>query len=209
MTHLLTKYPFSEADIALPEVQAFHCGDEPWDLEVAEWIKSRTGDNSVLVDVNTFGTEVWLYREAGTLIGYASLGERMFTWPLRSKKKELVSVIPFIGVQKQFQGEPRDAERDDKYAYQILDDLLANAAEKAMSGKHFALVTLSVDDRNKRAIRFYECREFVDLKIPRLDPDKGITYTRMARGLDDLVAELRAEAADAPPQANQDPKDEK
>jgi ribosomal protein S18 acetylase RimI-like enzyme len=177
MVRLLTKYPFSEADIALPEVQAFDCGDAPWDVEVAEWIKSRSGDNSVLEDKRRFGTEVWLYRdEDGRLVGYGSLGQTKYTWPVGTKRKEIVSVIPFIGVERAFHGEPRDAaDRNDKYAYQILDDLLDHAAGITT---RFPLVALSVDDRNTRAIKFYQYKGFVDLKIPRVVA--GVTYVRMA-----------------------------
>jgi ribosomal protein S18 acetylase RimI-like enzyme len=191
MVRLLTKYPFSEADIGLPEVQAFDCGGNPWDIEVADWIKARSGDNSVLEDMKQFGTEVWLHRdEDGQLVGYSSLGQTKYTWPVGTKKKEIVSVIPFIGVQKQFQGEPRDAkDPNDKYAYQILDDLLCYAAGKM---DRFPLLALSVDERNTRAIEFYWRRGFVDLKIPKVV--EGVTYLRMAVPLDHLVARLRSEA---------------
>src|SRR3984957_21242955 len=99
MTRLLTKHVFTAADLSLPEVRNFHCGDERWDLEVSEWIKSASGDNSVIEDMNRFGTEVWLHRDdQGALVGFSSLGETKYTWPVGSKKKEIVSVIPFIGV---------------------------------------------------------------------------------------------------------------
>ena len=181
MVRLLTKYPFSEADITLPDVQAFDCGDAPWDIEVAEWIESRSGNNSVLEDMKKFGTEGWLYRdEDGVLVGYSSLGQTKFTWPVGTKKKETVSIIPFIGVRRVFQGEPRDATtRDDKYAYQILADLLSYAAG---IGNRFPVAILSVDERNIRAIRFYLNRGFVDLKIPRVSA--GVAYLRMAVPLD-------------------------
>ncbi len=195
MTRFLTKHVFTEADLTLPEIQSFHCGDERWDLEVADWIKSASGENSVIEDMTRFGTEVWLHRdETGALVGYSSLGQTRYTWPLKGKKKELVSVIAFIGVHKDFKGEPKDAARDDKYAYQILDELLAYAAEKAHAGTRYPLLVLSVDKKNTRAIRFYENREFFDLKIPRVDAAAGITYMRMARYLDDLVAQLGTEA---------------
>jgi hypothetical protein len=48
----------------------------------------------------------------------------------------------------------------------------------------------------------------VDLKIPRIDKDKGITYVRMARPLDDLVAELRAEAEEMAKQKPERPPSE-
>lgn len=198
MASLLTKQVFTASDLGLPEVQQFHCGDEPWDREVADWIKSASGENSVIEDMKRFGTEVWLHRdEQGVLVGYSSLGETKYTWPIGTKKKEVVSLIAFIGVHEQFKGMPKDAERDDKYAYQILDELLAYAAEKTLSGQRYSLVVLSVDERNTRAIRFYEYREFFDLKIPRLDKEKNITYKRMARHLDDLIEQLRSDDGNA------------
>jgi len=192
MVRLLKKSTFSEADIELPEVQAFYCGNEPWEKEVAEWIKSRSGDNSVLEDMRNYRTEVWLYRDpAGVLVGFGSLGQNKYTWPLKSKRKELVSVIPFIGVHKDFQGEPKGAKREDKYAYQILDDLLLCAAEKM---DRYPLLTLSVDSRNTRAIQFYEWRDFVNLNLPKMQGE--VTYVRMARPLEDIRAALTQEQED-------------
>lgn len=191
MVRLLKKHTFSPEDIDLPEVQAFYCGEEPWEVEVAEWVKSKAGPNSVLQDMAEYGTEVWLHRdEDGVLVGYSSLGTAEYTWPRKSKKKENVCVLPFIGVHKQFQGEPKEADRDDKYAYQILDELLVCAAEKVLAQNCYPVIILSVDDRNKRAIQFYVNREFEDTKMPKRLP--GVTYVRMHRPLDDLVEELRA-----------------
>jgi ribosomal protein S18 acetylase RimI-like enzyme len=185
MTSRLTKYPFIPTDLNLPEVQAFSCGAERWDVEVAAWIKSPSGPNSVLEDMRQFGTEVWLHRtDAGVFVGYSSLGQTTYTWPPKSKRKEVVSVIPFIGIDEQFKGEPKGASRDDKFAYQILDELLAVAAGKT---ERYPLVVLSVDRENKRAIRFYEYRGFVNLNLPRTDQATGIVYERMVRSLTDLI----------------------
>lgn len=73
-----------------------------------------------------YGTEVWLYRDdQGELVGLASLGRTKYIWPLGGKKMETVLAIPVLGVREKFKGEPKGADRDDNYAYQILDDLLA------------------------------------------------------------------------------------
>src|SRR5947209_5714107 len=131
MPHLLKKYRFTEADVELPEVRAFYCGPNRWDVEVADWIRSPSGDNSVIEDMRQRGTEVWLYRtQEDVLVGYASLGENTWSLPLPKGPKHLISYIPFIGVAQRFQGEPREADRDDKFAYQILDDLIEYAAAK-------------------------------------------------------------------------------
>jgi hypothetical protein len=131
MPPLLIRYRFNAADIDLPEIQGFACGDARWDREVADWIKSRSGDNSVLEDIQQFGTEVWLYRtESRELVGFASLGHNNWHIPMPRGPRRLINLIPFIGVQQRFQGEPRDAQRDDRFAYQILDDLIELAVEK-------------------------------------------------------------------------------
>jgi hypothetical protein len=110
MARQLAKFRFKEADLDLPEIQSFTCGPNRWDEEVATWIKSREGDNSVLVDIQRFGIEVWLYRtEEGELVGFSSLGENTWRFPLPKGPKHLISYIPFIGVHERFQGEPRDA----------------------------------------------------------------------------------------------------
>jgi hypothetical protein len=58
MSRLLKKYRFKETDLDLAEVQNFFCGPHRWEEEVAAWIKSRSGDNSVLEDIRQFGIEV-------------------------------------------------------------------------------------------------------------------------------------------------------
>jgi hypothetical protein len=127
----LVEVPVTEADIDLPEVQQFHCGDERWEREVAEWLRARTGASSVLEDIHRFGTEVWLYRlPNGDVVGVGSLGSTVYTWPPKSKKKEMVSLIPMVGIQHQFKGEPRGVPREDRYASLILEDLIASAAQR-------------------------------------------------------------------------------
>jgi ribosomal protein S18 acetylase RimI-like enzyme len=193
MAGQLLKYRFQEADLDLAEVQGFTCGPNRWDKEVAEWIKSRSGDNSVLVDIQTYGIEVWLYRtEEGSLVGYSSLGENTWSLPLPKGPKYRISYIPFIGVHEHFQGEPRDAARDDKFAYQILDDLIEYAAEKTAKRTDLhPVIGLSVDQENRRAIKFYQNRGFVDARSPRTDKTSGVVYLRMFLNIEDLVQSYR------------------
>jgi hypothetical protein len=49
--HVLKKQRFRQSDLDLPEVQGFTCGQNRWDEEVATWIKSLSGENSVCVDM--------------------------------------------------------------------------------------------------------------------------------------------------------------
>jgi ribosomal protein S18 acetylase RimI-like enzyme len=189
---LLTKNRFTEADLGLAEVQNFTCGQERWNVEVATWIKSSSGANSVLEDIRDRGVEVWLFRtEEGELVGFSSLGENTWSFPLPKGPKHRISYIPFIGVHERFQGEPADADRDDKFAYQILDDLIEYAAAKTAKAQErlHHVIGLSVDEDNTRAIRFYANRGFVDAKSPRKDKSTGVTYMRMFLNIEALVKE--------------------
>lgn len=187
---LLRKYRFTEADLERPEIQTFDCGPNRWDVEVATWIKSRSGDNSVLEDIKTFGIEVWLYRtEEGELVGFSSLGENAWSLPPPKGPKHRISYIPFIGVRREFHGEPKDAAREDKFAYQILDDLIEYAAAKTAQRKDLTpVIGLSVERENTRAIRFSLNRGFVDAKTPRKDKRTGVVYERMFLNIAGLVA---------------------
>jgi ribosomal protein S18 acetylase RimI-like enzyme len=189
MPPLLKKYCFREADLDLPEVQSFYCGRERWELEVSTWIKSRTGPNSVLEDIHQFGIEVWLHRtDDGELVGFSSLGENTWSIPMPKGPKCLINYIPYIGVAKHFQSKPEGADRDDKYAYQILDELIEYAAAKtAIRGDLHPLIGLSVDSGNKKAIRFYEHRDFVNVMTPRKAKDTGVVYERMLLNIASLI----------------------
>jgi ribosomal protein S18 acetylase RimI-like enzyme len=185
----LKKYRFDEADLDLPEIQAFDCGHQRWEVEAASWIKSRSGDNSALEDIKKWGIELWLYRlETGKLVGFASLGENTWSVPMPKGPKCCINYIPFIGVHRLFQGMPRKADRDDKFAYQILDDLIEYAAEKtsARTDLH-PFIGLSVDRENVRAINFYKHRNFADVKTPRIDRITSVVYERMLLNIAQLV----------------------
>ncbi len=167
MAHpVLRVRPFS-ADL-LPEVQGFHCGDEPWQLEVADWLKASTSDDCAIRWLER-GTRVWLYTtEEDALVGYGSLGTTTWRWPPPSGPEETVSIIPSFGVQTLYQGEPKDAPPEERYACQIMADLVARAKEEDTR-----ILGLFVDRRNARAIAFYQRVGFHAL------PDEGRQYIRM------------------------------
>jgi hypothetical protein len=120
-------------------------------------------------------------------------------FPAPERSKLLISYIPFIGIQHAFQGEPRDAARDDKFAYQILDDLIEYAAEKTAGRTDlYPAIGLSVDGDNKRAIRFYENRGFVNANTPRKDKRTGVVYERMFLNIASLVATPQPPAGGQP-----------
>ncbi len=151
----------------LPDVQDFFCGDGCWQIEVAQWIKGESEDNAIRRIAQ--GTEVWLYRNVDReIVGYGSLGTTDWSWPPPKGPKELVSIIPYFGVQARFQGEPADGPRDDRFAYLIIRDLVAKAVHHGTR-----VLGLFVDEDNQRAIKFYEHVGFMRLSTG------GKKYLRM------------------------------
>jgi len=147
MPQLLQKSPFTMSDVSL--VQGFDCGDEPWEIEVSNWIQDR-GEQPVSYGLH-HGCEVWLYWTAENgLIGYGSLVERSWKWPIP------ISTIPFLGIQKQFWGQA-GGEGETKYSHQILADLTATARSYT---DRKPLLGLHVNRYNVRAIRLYESLGF-------------------------------------------------
>lgn len=191
MTRVLKKSRFSAADLALPEVQAFSCGQERWEREVEEWLRSPSGENSALADMQKYGTEVWLHwTEEGELVGVSSLGESKWSWPPPSGPKRLINIIPCVGLHKNFQGEPKSAPPEERFAAQIFDHLLFEATTKT---HREPLIGLMVDEKNGRAIRFYEKSGFQRLVKPHVSG--GITYLRMALDISGLVLQEKTSAS--------------
>lgn len=151
MAPLLSVQPFSAAP--LPEVQDFQCGDDRWDVEVADWIKAPPDHEESAVNyMLSRGTEVWLYRDdEGGIVGYGSLGKNEWSWPFPKGKKQTITIIPFFGIDKRYQGLPRNAPRDERFAYRIIGNLIRKAC-----GYGSAIVGLLVDRDNVRAIKFYQ-----------------------------------------------------
>src|SRR4051812_28304950 len=102
MGQVLLKIPFTPEQ--LPDVQDFYCGDEPWEQEVAAWIK---GAPDGVIECLDQGGEVWLYAtESGDLVGFGALGISNWRWPRDDSPKQPINVIPAVAVQKHFQGHP-------------------------------------------------------------------------------------------------------
>src|SRR5579871_1046116 len=117
MPSLLVKYRFEEPDVDRPDIQDFFCGNSRFEMEVSDWIKSKSGANSAVEDMKKYGTEVFRYHRADdeVLVGFGSIGQQQCTWPPpKSKHKEVVSYLPYLGVQEQFKGQPEDAPRDEQ-----------------------------------------------------------------------------------------------
>jgi hypothetical protein len=61
--------PIAFTEELLERVAAFECGSEPWEREVADYIRAPRGTGGALDDMANNGTQVWLYETtAGELM---------------------------------------------------------------------------------------------------------------------------------------------
>jgi ribosomal protein S18 acetylase RimI-like enzyme len=173
----LVRIAFTEE--LLPKVQSFDCGNEPRELEVSDWIKAPRGAGGAVDDLAR-GNEVWLYvTGGGDVVGFGSLGIALQRWPRAKDPQINVSVIPMLGVDKRYWGQP-PGPRENRYSARILDDVIAEAT------KHRAerpILILFVNEQNTRAIRLYERAGFKELHKPMTDRRTGFVNKRMALGL--------------------------
>ena len=173
MAYDLRVQPFS-AD-HLSEVQGFSCGEEPWQVEVAQWIKSSSGEDNAVAWIEK-GTQVWLYKtDDGQVVGYGSLGKSIWRWPPPNGPREVVCIIPYFGLQSRYQGEPKDGPKHERFSARIMGDLIAKARLQGVR-----LLGLFVHKENHRAIGFYRGVGFAEL------PGDAGKYVRM-------VLDLKAE----------------
>lgn len=157
-TALAPPIPFTEQ--LLERVRDFHCGDEAYEVEVAQYIKSPRGTGSALDDMVNNGTQVFLYETlAGELVGYGSLGTTLWRWDNPKKGPWTpIYIIPFYGVQSSFKGQP-PGPKEHRYARRIFEDLLARAVEHPERRR---LLGLCVHPQNVRAIKVYRDYGFMD-----------------------------------------------
>jgi len=154
----------------------FDCGDEPWGIEAAQWIKS----DSVL-SMTQDGCEVWLYyTDTDGAVAFGSLARTHWAWSKPSSKRIPISVIPWLAIQRKFFGRPVEVSRNDRYGRQLLRDLLAEVSTR---GDRLPLMGLCVDPRNHRAIAVYEEEGFNRFGKDYIDPSTDIGYIRMLKRL--------------------------
>lgn len=172
MSEQLQKVALDEALLSNPlvaaQVAAFECGSEPWELEVAEWLKRPKGGEGAIDAALAEGTFVLLYwTPVRELAGYGCVGPGTLKWPNPNKSQPiLTTAIPMLGVAKAMQRKG--------YGKQILDDLLAFALTRVAERR---IVVLSVHEKNPGA-KLYEKRNFKPFGKPRPLPPNGDLYQR-------------------------------
>ena len=153
--HQLYVVEFTEAQQA--RLRGFSCGDETVTARMAtEWILG----SSALISREKHGTRVWLFETSrGEVVGFGSVGPATWRCPPPDGDREEVVIIPMLGIDAKFQGQPDDP--DWRYADQIMAHLLCEAQRIAREWNGDAArrprrVVLLVHPDNRRAIRFYE-----------------------------------------------------
>lgn len=169
MPRILEKYPFSVDMLA--DVADFHCGDDPWATEVADWIRNA-GPDCVLDAIKNprYQTEVWVYGEGDNLVGFGSLGRS--TW--RGWNQPL-NIIPMLGVHTDFQGQPK-GPGEVSFAKQIVRDLVAEARKHT---DRAPILGLLYHPNNQKARGLYLGEGFEDWSHTYTGQDTGITYPSM------------------------------
>jgi ribosomal protein S18 acetylase RimI-like enzyme len=184
MSEGLVKVVFTEDN--WDEVQSFDCGDEPYAREVSDWLKGPAGADSALTSIRNTDrpVRIWLYRLAsGSLVGFGALGKSEWRWKSKKDPKLPLTVIIWVGIGKEFRGQPL-GPREGRYSAQILDDLIAEALEDQET---HPVLGLFVQADNVRAIELYRRAGFTEELEPYVDRQTGVRYFRMAMVLNPVA----------------------
>ncbi|MBI1913360.1 MAG: GNAT family N-acetyltransferase [Planctomycetes bacterium] len=158
----------------LLEVQDFDYGEEPYQKELAEWMRNEA------VPALKRGSKVWLYiNQATEIVGYSSLGVTRWRYPGPTSRKTELVIVPAVALRKAFWGKP-DGPADERYSSQIMRHLLDEARD--WSGELPAL-GLFVHPDNLAATKLYERFGFRPFFHTYTDPGTKVTYRSYVRPL--------------------------
>lgn len=148
---------------------------------MTEWIK---GAPYGVFDHQAAGGEVWLYaNDAQEIVGFGALGETTWRWPTNKDRPRRLSIIPALGVDRRFHGQPAGPPGE-RFSSQILLDLVYEATRHT---ERDPVLGLFVHPQNTRAIRFYERAGFVPFFRTYTDPQSGVVYRSMVLKLPERV----------------------
>jgi hypothetical protein len=152
----------------LHRVLDFECGDDPWQRDVADYIKTPLGFAGAAQAVEEGQADAWLYEtDAGEVIGYATLVQA--NWYIRHPneprfRQHLTQVLACVGVRSHFWGVPEGTSHRDCYAWQIADDVMAMAKNNLnVNPILYPGVGAQVLPENGRALAFLQRYGFVVL----------------------------------------------
>jgi hypothetical protein len=173
------KRPLNRADLGL--VACFYCGAEDWETDVSDWIKDASIEGAAYAHEHE-RCSVWLYFADDALVGVGSVGLSDNPWTLADGRKIRVPIIPYMGVQQRFWGQPPGTVKVNRYSRRILIDLVKQGAD--LPGEPDTLV-LAVEERNIRGQAFYQDMHFRPLSDKLRSGGKVYLkmYTTLIRGV--------------------------
>lgn len=156
-------------------VEDFHFGAAPYEVELRTWLL-RDAEREIAE-----GVRVWLYvDESGEAVGYGSLAKAVWPYPPHEPDQLPLAIIPALGLRVEYHGCPVGSAFDARYAKQMMDHLLDEAARLPDVEQR---VGLFVHPDNGRAAAFYRKCGFQRLPLDYLDPVTNATYLFYARSL--------------------------
>ncbi len=158
---------------------------QPWEADVNDWLLAapETRDGA-LYRTRRKECKAWLFfDEQVNLVGYGSLGYSKWPDPgildptLSDLPKVRISLIPSVGIQTPFQGQPKGVPPEQKYSSQIINHLISEARRKMTERQPY--LALYVHPQNSRAIKLYERMNFRHFRQTYTDSESGTTYLSM------------------------------
>ncbi len=179
--HELDKEEFTEDQ--WQEVQDFQCGESPYQVAVANWLKAdKDAEESAVKAIhdNDRPCRVWLYRLAdGRLVGFGALGKSRWRWTGKKDPWVPISSVTWYAVHSDFQGKPI-GPKEERYSYRILEDLIGEAQ---VDQETHPVLALNVHKDNTRAIDLYMSIGFTEELSSRVID--GEEHRRLAVVLND------------------------
>lgn len=173
MSGQLRHVAFTPEMVSRPGVQAFDCGVEEWETEIATWLKAPASEAGASDDVTIAGNLVWLYVSSeGELVGVGSVGNSTASWPKNSNPRLDATCTTWLAVDVK--------QRGKGYGQQILDHLLGEALQKAEVSP---LVVLYVHTSNQQARDWYGNRTNNFVPVGSVVVRNGRPYQRMVLSL--------------------------
>jgi ribosomal protein S18 acetylase RimI-like enzyme len=137
----------------LSGVQEFECGEEPWAVMAADWIKQAPPFDGALKSMAKHGNSVWLHlldpppAAKEQLVGFSSLGLTRWCIPPPDGPKREIGLIPMLAIASAYQG-----KRIGEIRYS--DAIIQHVVDKARQ-RTYRELCLFVDADNKKAISLY------------------------------------------------------
>jgi hypothetical protein len=126
---------------------------------------------------------VWLYAdEHDDVVGNCSLCPSRWPDPgvieaVPKLKRVPISLIPALGMKRQYQGKPEGAERSQRYSTKIMNHLVFEASKHT---ERQPFIGLYVHPQNEKAIGLYRRLHFEDFARQKYShPKAGVEYVAM------------------------------